>query len=266
MRILRLWIPFTLFLLFSSCSSTPVTGNKALLLIPEGEELAMGMQAWNDIKSKERETRNTRLKSMVAEVGRNISAVANRADFQWEVRTFESTTPNAFCLPGGKIGIYTGILPYAQNEAGLAAVMGHEVGHAIARHGGQRMSQQLVTNIGMVALGVAAFSKMEPGKRNLLMAAIGAGVTVGVMLPYSRSHELEADEIGLVLMAQAGYDPREAVRFWERFSQAGGKAPPEFLSTHPNSSKRAEKLRAMLPQAMEIYQRAPRKIGLGNNF
>ncbi len=266
MRFLKIWTPFILFILLTACSSTPVTGKKALLLIPEQEERAMGIQAWNDIKSKERETRNSHYKSLVADVGRNISAQANRPDFQWEVRTFESKTPNAFCLPGGKIGIYTGILQYAQNEAGLAAVMGHEVGHAIARHGGQRMSQQLVTNLGMVALGVAAFSKLEPGKRNLVMAAIGAGVTVGIMLPYSRSHELEADEIGLILMAQAGYDPREAVRFWERFSQAGGGAPPEFLSTHPNSSKRAEKLRAMLPRAMEVYQRAPRKIGLGRNF
>lgn len=266
MHFLKYWLPFISLLLIAACSSTPVTGKKALLLIPEHEERAMGVQAWNDIKSKERETRNSRISSMVARVGSNISAQANRPDFQWEVRTFESNTPNAFCLPGGKIGIYTGILKYAVNEAGLAAVMGHEVGHAIARHGGQRMSQQLVTNLGMVALGVAAFSKMEKGKRNLLMAAIGAGVAVGIMLPYSRSHELEADEIGLVLMAQAGYDPREAVRFWERFSQAGGKAPPEFLSTHPRSSKRAEKLRAMLPRAMEIYSRAPRKIGLGRNF
>jgi predicted Zn-dependent protease len=128
------------------------------------------------------------------------------------------------------------------------------------------MSSQLVTNLGMMALGVTTFSKMEKGKRNLLMAAIGAGVTVGIMLPYSRSHELEADEIGLILMAMAGYDPREAVRFWERFANAGKGAPPEFLSTHPNSSKRAEKLRALLPRAMDIYSRARRRIGLGKTF
>lgn len=266
MRFLKFWLPFTFLVLLTACSSTPVTGKKAFLVIPEHEELAMGEQAWSDIKRKERVTRNSRISEMVADVGRNISAYANRPDFKWEVQTFESNTPNAFCLPGGRIGIYTGILKYAKNEAGLAAVMGHEVGHAIARHGGQRMSQQLITNIGMAALGVTALSKMEKEKRNLLMAAIGAGVSVGIMLPYSRSHELEADEIGLILMAQAGYDPREAVRFWERFAQAGGKAPPEFLSTHPNSSKRAEKLRAMLPRAMDIYSRAPRKIGLGRNF
>ncbi|MCO4795195.1 MAG: M48 family metallopeptidase [Bacteriovoracaceae bacterium] len=266
MRPLKSTLLFLVFFILSSCSSTPLTGKKALLLVPEREENAMGVKAWNDIKRKERVSRDSRITSIVNTVGVNIAKQAARPDFNWEIKTFESSSPNAFCLPGGKIGIYTGILKYAKNEAGLATVMGHEVGHAIARHGGQRMSQQLVTNLGMVAIGVTAFSKMPPRKRNLLMAAIGAGVAVGVMLPYSRSHELEADEIGMILMAKAGYDPREAVKFWERFGRAGGKAPPEFLSTHPRSGKRAERLSAMLPKALEIYNSSRVKYGLGRSL
>lgn len=249
-----------------SCSTTPISGEKAFLVTSESEERAMGKEAYREIKSKERLTQNKKIAGIVNQVGLNIAKHANKPEYEWEINTFENSTPNAFCLPGGKIGIYTGILKYAKNEAGLATVMGHEVAHAIARHGGQRMSQQLVTNLGMAALSVAVFTDMEKNKKNLLMAALGVGVTVGVMLPYSRKHELEADEIGMILMARAGYDPRESVRFWQRFAEAGGKKPPEFLSTHPHSDNRAERLQNMMPRAMEIYQKAPVKHGLGKNL
>lgn len=201
---------------------------------------------------------------MVEEIGRRIAAVANQPDFQWEFKTLESDEPNAFCLPGGKVAIYTGIFKYAKNEAGLATVMGHEIGHAIARHGGQRMSEQMATSALMGAAGLG-LSKMDNTKKGLIIAALGAVTTVGVTLPFSRAHETEADEIGLVLMSKAGYDPRESVNFWDRFSKAGGKAPMKFLSTHPASEDRKAHLQKMLPQVLSLYENSS-KIGIGNDL
>jgi predicted Zn-dependent protease len=258
---------FILILLsfITSCSSTPVSGKKALLLTSSGSENEQGAEAYKEILGKEKIVTGTAQARMVEEIGRKIAAVANQPDFQWEFKTLQSDEPNAFCLPGGKVAIYTGIFKYAQNEAGLATIMGHEIGHAIARHGGQRMSQQMIANVGMAGLAVAGLSGMDNNKKAIVMAALGAGVTYGVMLPFSRSHETEADEIGLVLMAKAGYDPSESVNFWDRFSKAGGKSPPEFLSTHPGSEKRREHLRSLLPKVMPDYQ-ASSKIGLGRNL
>lgn len=248
-----------------SCSRTPVSGKKALLLTSSNSENEQGAEAYQEILGKEKVVTGTAQARMVEEIGRKIAAVANQADFQWEFKTLQSDEPNAFCLPGGKVAIYTGIFKYAQNEAGLATIMGHEIGHAIARHGGQRMSQQMIANVGMAGLAAVGLSKMDNTKKALAIAALGAGVTYGVMLPFSRSHETEADEIGLVLMAKAGYDPSESVNFWDRFSKAGGKSPPEFLSTHPGSEKRREHLRSLLPKVMPDYQ-ASSKIGLGRNL
>jgi predicted Zn-dependent protease len=203
---------------------------------------------------------------MVEAVGKQIAAIANKPDFQWEFKTIESKTPNAFCLPGGKVAVYTGIFQYAKNEAGLATIMGHEIGHAIARHGGQRMTESMTTNIAMAGFSAIGLSKMDPEKRNLAIALLGAGVTIGISLPFSRSHEIEADEIGLTLMSRAGYDPHEAVLFWDRFSAAGeGKSPPEFLSTHPNSIKRKENLERLQEKAMVEYQSSP-KLGKGQSL
>nr|BDT29443.1 M48 family metallopeptidase [Bacteriovorax sp. HI3] len=255
-----------LLLICASCSTTPVTGNKAFLLTSSETENKQGEDAYKEILSKEKEVKGTPEARMVEEIGKRIAAVANQPDFKWEFRTLQSDEPNAFCLPGGKVAVYTGIFKYAKNEAGLATVMGHEIGHAIARHGGQRMSQQMATNAALAGLAVVGLSKMDNTKKTVVMAALGAGATYGIILPFSRKHETEADEIGLVLMSKAGYDPRESVNFWDRFSQASaGKAPPEFLSTHPNSTNRRDHLRELLPKVLPDYENSA-KLGIGKNL
>lgn len=249
-----------------SCARTPVSGNKAFLLTSAESENKQGEEAYREILKKEKEIKDTPQAKMVEEIGKKIAAIANQPDFKWEFRTIESEEPNAFCLPGGKVAVYTGIFKYAQNEAGLATVMGHEIGHAIARHGGQRMTQQMATNAAMAGFAIIGLSKMDDTKKTIVMAALGAGATYGIILPFSRKHETEADEIGLVLMAKAGYDPRESVNFWDRFGKAsGGKAPPEFLSTHPGSENRRDHLKSLLPKVLPSYENSP-KLGIGKNL
>ena len=249
-----------------SCSRNPVTGKKSLLLTSAADENAQGDQAYQEILKKEKVVSGTPQAKMVEEIGKKIAAVANKPDFQWEFKTIESEEPNAFCLPGGKVAVYTGIFKYAKNEAGLATVMGHEIGHALARHGGQRVSQAMATNVLMAGVAIVGLGNMEPEKRNMIMSLLGVGATVGVILPFSRSHETEADEIGLKMMSQAGYDPRESVEFWDRFAQAsGGKGPPAFLSTHPSSDKRRDRLKEMLPEVLPLYEASP-KLGLGRSL
>lgn len=262
---MKKFIALLVLVLSYSCTTTPVSGKKALLLTSSSSENQQGAEAYKEILTKEKEVTGTAQAKMVEEIGKRIAAVANQPDFQWEFKTLQSDEPNAFCLPGGKVAVYTGIFKYAQNEAGLATVMGHEIGHAIARHGGQRMTQAMIANAGMAGLAVVGLSKLDDSKKAMALAALGAGVNYGIILPFSRSHETEADEIGLDLMAKAGYDPRESVNFWDRFSKAGGKAPPEFLSTHPASEKRRENLRSMLPKVMPDYE-ASSKYGIGRNL
>ena len=175
-------------------------------------------------------------------------------NYRWEFNLIENDKMvNAFCMPGGKVGVYTGILPITQNETGLAVVMGHEIAHAIAKHGNERVSQGLLAQLGGVALSTA-LSK-NPGTTNqIFMAAYGVGANVGVLLPYSRLHESEADRIGLILMAKAGYDPREAVPFWQRMNEKGGPRPPEFLSTHPAPESRIKQIQDLIPEAMKYYK------------
>lgn len=256
--ILALSFLFTL----NSCVSTPISGKKALLLVPESQEVAMGEKAFREILAKEKKTRNSALARRVSEVGRRIAAASGKSSYRWEFVTIESKTPNAFCLPGGKVAIYTGIVKYAQNEAGLATIIGHEIAHALARHAGQRLSQNMLLGTGLQALAGSPLGASTRGQS--VMAALGVGANLGVVLPFSRKHETEADDIGLILMARAGYDPREAPRFWKRFSQAaGGKKPPEFLSTHPSDHKRAQNLTSKLDNALKIYYQAPVKKGIG---
>lgn len=248
-----------------ACTTTPA-GHKAFLITSMEDENRQGKEAYFEILKKEKEIMGTREAKLVEEVGRRIAAVAARPDFAWEFKTIQSDTPNAFCLPGGKVAIYTGIFQYAKNEAGLATIMGHEIGHALARHGGQRISQQLATNAALAGLAVVGLSKMDNTKKSLALAALGAGATYGIILPFSRAHETEADEIGLKLMAKAGYDPNEAVQFWDRFSHAsGGKAPPEFLSTHPGSQNRKEHLRSLIPLVYPEYAGSI-KLGTGRSL
>lgn len=253
-------------LTWTGCRTTPVTGRKQLLLIPEQQEIALGLDAYNEIVAAEPVSKQERLVELVNRVGIRIAAVAGRPDYQWEFRVIESGQQNAFALPGGKVAIYEGILPICQNEAGLAVVMSHEIAHALARHGGERMSQSAVSSGIERAIAIATRDKADHD-RQLLLAAYGAASKYGIMLPYSREHESEADRIGLMLMAQAGYDPREAPEFWRRFgASTQGEKPAEFLSTHPSDERRAAELQALLPQALTYYEQAAVKYGFGETI
>ncbi len=265
MRIMRILIALVALLGLNSCATNPATGDKIFLLTSESQENRMGEQAYRELQGKEKEV-DQHLAKRVEIIGQRLAAVAGRPDYKWEFRTFQNDTPNAFCLPGGKVGVYSGILKYAKNDAGLAAVLGHEIGHALARHGGQRMSQQISTQLIVAGAAAVGFTKMNSTERQLAIAALGAGLTIGVILPFSRSHETEADEIGLRLMALAGYDPSEAVNFWDRFSKAGGANPPKFLSTHPSSEDRRDHLQELLPDAERLYTSIPRQHGKGLDF
>lgn len=251
-------------MLVSGCTSVPVTGRRQLLVISEAEENQLGLTAYQQVLEEEPVTKQLKVSELVRQVGNRIAAVADRPDFEWDFNVIESSTQNAFCLPGGKVAVYTGILPVCQTEAGLAVVMSHEIGHAIARHGGERMSHQTVQNT--VKKGVELLVKdTQDTTKNIVMTAYGAGAQYGAILPYSRKHELEADEIGILLMAQAGYDPSEAPEFWERFSAAkeSSATPLEFLSTHPSDARRSTALREKLPEAMRLYQQAAVQHGQG---
>ena len=223
----------------------------------------MGLTAFQQMKKEVPVSKDEASAAMVARAGQRISAVAPLPNAQWEFVLFESKQPNAFCLPGGKVAVYTGIMEVAQNEAGLAAIMGHEIAHAIARHGAERMTQVLLVNMG---LSVADVSLKNTQYRDLILAAIGAGATVGVLLPYSRKHETEADHIGTVYMAKAGYDPNEAVALWERFAEAQQANVPAFLSTHPPSLERAEALRTITQKAMGDYRKVAEPYGKGESL
>jgi predicted Zn-dependent protease len=250
---------------WGGCRTTPVTGRRQLLLIPESREISMGVTAYQGIMEEETPTSNQRWQEMVKRVGQRIAAVSGRDDFQWEFKVVKSPEQNAFCLPGGKVAVYEGILPICENEAGLAVVMSHEIAHALARHGGERMSHSQVKDVGKNV--VSAFFKDDEKKQELVLTAYGLGSQYGLILPYSRKHESEADQIGMTLMAKAGYDPSEAPRFWQRFGQAkGASSTSEFFSTHPSDERRAAELQTLLPEAKAIYERAATKIGLGEEI
>jgi metalloendopeptidase OMA1, mitochondrial len=250
----------------SGCETNPYTGRSQLLMTSVSEEMQMGAQAYKQVKNdpKMKPSQDPREIEPVKRVAARIIEAAKRSkyagmakQFQWEVTVIkDDKTMNAFALPGGKIAVYTGIFPVAKSEAGLAAVLGHEVTHALARHGGERMSQGELTNAALQVVGAAAgASGMNPVLSQGAMAALGAGAQVGVLLPFSRSHESEADYIGILLAADAGYDPRESVHLWERMEQlSGGGGPSEFLSTHPGHETRITQLKKWMPEAMGIYQ------------
>lgn len=245
------------------CQSTPLTERKQLVLMSAEKENNMGLTAYQEVLEDEPLTKNQPAVDLVRKVGERIAAVANRPDFDWEFNVIEAQTQNAFCLPGGKVAVYTGMLPVCESEAGLAVVMSHEIAHAIARHGGERMSHQIVQNTAKQALS-RVLQERDEQTQKIVLTAYGAGAQYGAILPYSRKHELEADHIGVLLMARAGYDPSEAPNFWERFSAAKEGGPPvEFLSTHPSDARRASALRELLPEAMELYNAAPEKLGMG---
>lgn len=248
---------------FNGCKTAPITGRRQMMFYPEQQEVAMGKQSFTDVVSKEVASTNSRFQLLVERVGRRIADVSGHSEYEWETKVVASEEQNAFCLPGGKIVVYEGILPVCENEAGLAVVMSHEVAHVLARHGGERMSQTAAVNGIQTGVGYLLRNK-EQVTQELWNRAYGISSNYGFLLPYSRKHETEADHIGLMLMAQAGYDPVEAPRFWARFGAAGQSAkPPEFLSTHPSDSRRATDLEKLLPQALEGYRQAVNPIGQG---
>ncbi len=253
--------------LLVACSQNALTGKKQLTLLPESELQTMATGEYHKFLSTNKVVGTTTNKDaqMVNRVGERIvkaveSYYAEKgmsdklAGFKWETNLVDDKTVNAWCMPGGKIVVYTGILPVTQNEAALAAVMGHEVSHALMQHGNQRMSQGLLQQLGGVALSVAVANKPQE-TQNMFLGAYGIGTAVGVLLPFSRKHELEADRYGLIFTAMAGYNPQEAIGLWERMEKlSAGQKPPEFLSTHPTEGRRIEQLNKYMPEALERYK------------
>lgn len=233
----------------SACVTTPYTNRSQLIFLSEAEEAQLGVAAYNEVLAKADVATGKPL-DVVRRVGERIARAADKPSYQWQFTVIDDPrTVNAFALPGGKVAVYTGLFPIAKDEAGLAAVMGHEVAHALARHGAERMSQGIVLQLGAVGLSAAMGGK-DPALANAVMSAYGLGAQVGVALPFNRSQESEADRIGMILMAKAGYDPEAALYLWQRMGQneSGGR-PPEYLSTHPSAATRQEQIRGWLPEA-----------------
>jgi len=251
-------------LLIAGCSTVPVTGRSQLNLIPDGEILAMSFQEYNTFLQQHTLSKDAAKSAMVKRVGTRIQKAVESyfaqkgltgelSGYRWEFNLVEDPQINAWCMPGGKVVVYTGILSVTQDEPGLAVVMGHEIAHAVAEHGNERMSQALLQQAGGVALAVAM--QNEPAEtRNLWMAAYGVGSQVGVMLPFSRTQESEADRLGLIFMSMAGYDPRVAPEFWKRMAAKGGQKPPEFLSTHPADETRIRQINEWMNEALQYYK------------
>ena len=242
------------FLFNLSCATAPYTGRSQVILVSEGQETALGDDAYRHILRDSVVTHDPEAERIVRKVGERIARAADKPDYKWEFSVInDPDMVNAFAVPGGKVAVYTGIFGPARDEAGLAVVLGHEVAHALARHPAERMSQGLLVQLGGVGLGVALGK--NPAVANQVLQAYGIIGGVG-LLPFSRSQETEADRIGLILMAKAGYDPRVALELWERMEKKeGGKsAPPEFLSTHPGYETRIQQLRSFLPEALRYYQ------------
>jgi predicted Zn-dependent protease len=259
---------FIVAALLLSCTQNALTGKRQFTLLPESELQGLANGQYRQFLTGKRVigTSTNADASMVNRVAERIVNSVNKLyaekgiserlkGFDWEVNLVQDNQVNAWCMPGGKIVVYTGLLPVTQNEDALAVVMGHEVCHALLQHGNQRMSQALVQQMGGVALSVALSNKPQE-TRNLFLLAYGVGSQVGVMLPFSRSHELEADRWGLIMAAMAGYDPRASIGLWQRMEKAGGGSMPEFLKTHPSEGKRIERLEKIMPEAMEYYNQS----------
>ena len=254
---------------FLYCQPAPVTGRRQLTLVSQSELLQMSFRSYDEFLDENQVVRGTQQAAMVRQVGEKIAAATedylrdnNMGDrvegYKWEFSLIADTSINAFAMPGGKIGVFTGILDVTETRAGLATVVAHEIAHAVAWHGNERMSQGLLVQLGGIVLQEALRSEPVMTQR-LFMAAFGLGAQVGVLLPYSRLHESEADRLGMIFMAKAGYDPREAVDFWQRMDSHKKGEPPQFLSTHPSSETRIAELKKFLPEALEYYnQEQPR--------
>lgn len=269
--IILLFAAYAAWSWFGNAEPDPLTGEKAHYGASTDQEAQMGLEAFQQVLSEEKplpdNDPNTititqiakRLVNVASSVETDLAAENNMASpklaetFQWSVAVLESPQANAFCLPGGKMAVYTGLIPVAQNNDAMAVVMGHEIAHALLRHGSQRMAQQKLVQMGQMAAGMA-IGDMDPGQQQMVMSALGAATQYGAVLPYGRSHETQADEIGLMLAAAACYNPKEAVPLWERMSQLnGGQRPPEFASTHPDPANRIAHLQSLMPKAEKYY-------------
>lgn len=263
LRYVRLVVSVAAFaMLATACTTVPVTGRHELNFLPSGQETQLGLSSFDQVKKDTTISHDATVNATVNRVASRIAKVASKdlPNAQWEFVAFESKEANAFCLPGGKVGVYTGILPITQTDAGLATVLGHEIGHAVAHHGASRMSQAMVSQGLGNAAGAYVGSTQYAQYQNVFMGLYGLGSKVAVELPYSREQESEADHIGLVYMARAGYDPKESVAFWQRFaqfnSQQGGNATPTFLRDHPVDAVRIKQLQGWLPEAEAEYAKS----------
>ena len=256
---------FAFVFIAAACTTVPITGRSQFNIVPDQTMLSMSFQQYDQFLKENKLSTDPAKTRMVKAVGKRISRAVEQyltqnnmaneiRNYSWEFNLIKSDEINAWCMPGGKVVVYTGILPVTQNDSGLAVVMGHEIAHAVAKHGNERMSHALAVQMGGMGLS-AALSSYPQQTQELLMAVAGAGAQFGFVLPYSRLQEREADELGLIFMAMAGYDPNHAIGFWQRMSQKKSKAaPPEFLSTHPADTTRIENIRALIPKAMTYYR------------
>ena len=253
----RLVVCACIALTASSCATSP-EGRSQLKLLPDEQIDSMGVQCFEQIKQQTPESKNENIRAYVLCIANAIIPQLDKDNYPaaWEVRVFADDQANAFALPGNKIGVYEGLLKYAVNQHQVATVMGHELAHVIAQHGNERVSDQLAAQAGMTIAAIAlGTSGASDDNKALILAGLGLGVQYGVILPFSRTHESEADLIGLELMANSGFDPRESVKLWQNMAKAGGQ-PPEFLSTHPSSSTRIKDLNARMPRALDAYNKA----------
>ena len=237
---------------FSHQEEVPLTGRSQLIDLTREQEAALGLESYQQILSQSQIVQSGPEVDTIREIGRRLAAVSGDPGFEWEFNLIASDQANAFALPGGKVAVYSGLLPIAQNADGLAVVMGHEIAHAIARHGAERIAHEKLAQLGTLAVGTAV-GDMDIDTQRMVMGALGVGTQFGVLLPFSRSHETEADYMGLIFAARACFDPQEAPRLWERMEQAGsGQAPAEFMSTHPGHETRIQNLNQWMPEALQV--------------
>lgn len=248
---LLLFAGFALYYVTVNKETVPITGRTHLVDISREQEAALGLQSYREVLQQSRVIQGGQDVDRIKSIGLRLSKVVESANFNWEFNLIESAEANAFCLPGGKVAVYTGILPVARNNDGLAVIMGHEIAHAVARHGAERMAQQRLKQIGSFAVG-SSISELDTGTQRLIYGAYGLGTQFGIMLPYSRKHESEADYMGLIYVARSCFNPEEAPKVWERMLQANKGVPPEFLSTHPDPRTRIAQFREWMPEALQI--------------
>jgi predicted Zn-dependent protease len=262
-------LPGLLLLLLVQCATVPLTGRKQFTLIPSSEILSLSNDSYNQVLRDNKISANTQYDTTVNQVGHDITAAVEKyfagqnqssllSGYEWKYNVLVSKEMNAWCMPGGKIAFYEGIMPVCIDASGVAVVMSHEIAHAIANHGNERMSQELAVQLSGMALDVALAQKPE-ATRQIALSAFGVGSSVGVLLPYSRKHESEADELGLYFMAMAGYNPAKSIDFWQRMMEQSKGAPPEFLSTHPSDQTRINQLKAKMGKAMDFYDKSQKK-------